>query len=171
MIMFYKIVHDYVAIELPTFSERPLRYTRHMHPLAFRQIHTAVRYYQHSFNPASMVLCNRLSSEVVLLEDLDSFRKGVYKMKEKMYMMWRMSASFEHPAPNTQQPQRSENQYNCRHKVMLTPISSSRIHAHAVCSDFYSCKNDHFQLNFFFYIFLIFAQNIDCGYTLDLRRF
>ena len=31
---------------------------------------------------------------------------------------------------------------------------------------FHGCKNDNFQMNFF-YIFLIFAQNIDCGYTLE----
>ena len=80
MIMFYKLVYGYVAIDLPTYFERPLRYTRHMHPLSFRQIHTTARYYQHSFYPASIVLWNRLPSEVVLLEDLDSFRKGVCKI-------------------------------------------------------------------------------------------
>ena len=31
---------------------------------------------------------------------------------------------------------------------------------------FHGCKNDNFQI-FFFNIFLIFAQNIDCGYTLE----
>ena len=31
---------------------------------------------------------------------------------------------------------------------------------------FHGCKNDNFQMNFF-NIFLIFAQNIDCGYTLE----
>ena len=30
---------------------------------------------------------------------------------------------------------------------------------------FHGCKNDHFQL--IFYYFHIFAQNIDCGYTLE----
>ena len=30
-------------------------------------------------------------------------------------------------------------------------------------------KNDFFS-RFFFYIFHIFAQNIDCGYTLELPR-
>ena len=34
---------------------------------------------------------------------------------------------------------------------------------------FKAVKNDIFQLNFF-YIFLIFAQNIDCGYTLEPPR-
>ena len=31
---------------------------------------------------------------------------------------------------------------------------------------FHGCKNDNHQM-IFFYIFLIFAQNIDCGYTLE----
>ena len=34
---------------------------------------------------------------------------------------------------------------------------------------FHDCKNDNFRLNIFYYIH-IFAQNIDCGYTV-LRRF
>ena len=33
-------------------------------------------------------------------------------------------------------------------------------------SIFHGCKNDKFQVNFL-NIFLIFAQNIDCGYTLE----
>ena len=41
--------------------------------------------------------------------------------------------------------------------------------AHALYRDFYSCKNEkHKQKNFD--IFLIFAQNIDCGYTLEPPR-
>ena len=31
---------------------------------------------------------------------------------------------------------------------------------------FHGCKNDNFQMKFFDF-FLIFAQNIDCGYTLE----
>ena len=31
---------------------------------------------------------------------------------------------------------------------------------------FHCCKNDNFQMKMFD-IFLIFAQNIDCGYTLE----
>ena len=31
---------------------------------------------------------------------------------------------------------------------------------------FHGCKNGHFQMKMF-NIFLIFAQNIDCGYTLE----
>ena len=32
---------------------------------------------------------------------------------------------------------------------------------------FHGCENDNFQMKFFDF-FLIFAQNIDCGYTLEL---
>ena len=49
LIMFYKIVHGYVAIQLQTYFDKPLRYARHMHPLPFRQIHTGASYYQYSF--------------------------------------------------------------------------------------------------------------------------
>ena len=59
LIMFYKIVHGYVAIQLPAYFDKPLRCTRHMHPFSFRQIHTAVSYYQYSYYPASAVLWNR----------------------------------------------------------------------------------------------------------------
>ena len=83
LIMFNKIVHGYVAIQLPAFFDKPLKYTRHMHPFSFRQIHTAASYYQYSFYPASVVLWNRLPSEVVLLEDLDSFREGVCKINHR----------------------------------------------------------------------------------------
>ena len=74
----------HVAIQLPSYFERPTRYTRHMHPLAFRQIHTGVKYYQNSFYPTSIVLWNRLPSEVVLLDDLDSFRRGVSKITHSL---------------------------------------------------------------------------------------
>ena len=43
---------------------------------------------------------------------------------------------------------------------------SSRKHAHVINSNLQICKNDDFQ-SFFLNIFLIFAQNIDCGYTLE----
>ena len=80
LIMLHKIIYGYVAKEVPSYFEKPQRYTRHMHPLAFHQIHTAATYYQRSFYPASIVLWNRLPSEVVLLEDLDPFREGVCKI-------------------------------------------------------------------------------------------
>ena len=39
--------------------------------------------------------------------------------------------------------------------------SSFRKHAYTICSDFKGCKNDKFELIFFFGIY---AQNKDCGY-------
>ena len=40
-----------------------------------------------------------------------------------------------------------------------TPIQHTAI--------FHGCKNDNFQMKFFDFLY-IFAQNIDCGYTLEL---
>ena len=44
-----------------------------------------------------------------------------------------------------------------------------RKHAHMIYSNFFRAKIDNFQRKFFD-IFLIFAQNIDCGYTLEPPR-
>ena len=41
--------------------------------------------------------------------------------------------------------------------------------AHAINRDFLTLKIENFQL-YYFDIFLIFAQNIDCGYTLEPPR-
>ena len=43
-------------------------------------------------------------------------------------------------------------------------------HAHVIYRFFWSCENRNVLLDFFKYIFLIFAQNIDCGYTLEPPR-
>ena len=75
--MFYKIVYSLVAIPLPSYFEHPEVYTRHMHSLSYRQIHTSVCYYKYSFFPISIVLWNKLPANLVLVSDLDSFKTGV----------------------------------------------------------------------------------------------
>ena len=77
LIMLFKIIYGYVAIQVPPYFERSQRYTRHMHLLAFWQLHTTATYYQQSFYPALIVLWNRLPSKVGLLEDLDFFHEEV----------------------------------------------------------------------------------------------
>ena len=44
LVLFYKIVHGLVAIPMPPFIVHPLKQTRLLHPLDFRQIHTSVDY-------------------------------------------------------------------------------------------------------------------------------
>ena len=78
--MFYKIVYGLVAIPLPSYFEHPEVYTRHMHSLSYRQIHTSVCYYKYSFFPISIVLWNKLPADLVLVSDLDSFKTGVSKI-------------------------------------------------------------------------------------------
>ena len=81
LFMFHRIIYDYVAIQIPTYFEKPQRFTRHMHPLSYRHIHTLAVYYQQSFYTATIiVLWNKLPSEIVLLDDLDSFKERVSKI-------------------------------------------------------------------------------------------
>ena len=63
--MFYKIVYGLVAILLPSYFMCPEVYTRHMHSLSYRQIHTSVCYYQYSFFPMSVVLWNITSYQLI----------------------------------------------------------------------------------------------------------
>ena len=83
LFMFHRIIYGYVAIQIPTYFEKPQRFTRHMHPLSYRQIHTHAVYYQQSFYPATIVLWNKLPSEIVLMDDLDSFKEGVSKINHQ----------------------------------------------------------------------------------------
>ena len=54
-----------------------------------------------------------------------------------------------------------------RKLVQVLYTNTLRKHVHAIYRDFFSAvKIENFS-RFFFYIFLIFAQNIDCGYTLE----
>ena len=52
---------------------------------------------------------------------------------------------------------------------MVKKPFSLRKHAHMIYSKFFRSKIDNFQRKIFD-IFLIFAQNIDCGYTLEPPR-
>ena len=78
--MFYKVVYGLVVIPLPSYFEHHEVYTRHMHSLSYRQIHTYVYYYKYSLFPISIVLWNKLPADLVLVHDLDSFKTGVSKI-------------------------------------------------------------------------------------------
>ena len=77
LIIFHRIIYDYVAIQVPPYFERPEVPTRHTHPLAFRRIHTYATYSQQPFYPATIVFWNKLDSEIVLISDLNSFMDRV----------------------------------------------------------------------------------------------
>lgn len=72
--MFYKIVYGLVAVSMPSYIERPTRTTRHMHPLAYRQIHTSSNYFRYSFFPYTVILWNSLPASTVLQPNLEGFK-------------------------------------------------------------------------------------------------
>ena len=77
LIMFYKIYHNLVAINLPTYVQTPHRLTRHMHPLSLRQIQVSSDYHKYSFFPHSIILWNKLPSNIATLPNLSQFKQAV----------------------------------------------------------------------------------------------
>ena len=63
----------------------------------------------------------------------------------------------------------SEQQDYDRERTEKLEIDTLRKLAHSINRDFLALKTEIFQLKIFD-IFLIFAQNIDCGYTLKPPR-
>ena len=84
--MFYKIQYGLVVVQILSYFERPKRITRHSqyNPLGFRQVFARTDSYRCSFYPMTIVLWNRLPSEIVLLPDLDSFKREVSKINYSM---------------------------------------------------------------------------------------
>ena len=74
--MFYKIQYGLVAVPMPSYFERPKKITCHSvnNPLSFRQVYASADYYR------PVVLWNRLPVDIVLLSDLDSFKREVSKI-------------------------------------------------------------------------------------------
>ena len=52
-------------------------------PIPYRQIHTSATYYKQSFYPATIVLWNRLPSEIALRADLGAFFEGVWQINHQ----------------------------------------------------------------------------------------
>ena len=65
---------------MPSYFKHPNRFTRNMHQLSFHQVHVSIDYYRYSFFPMSLILWNGLPSSVVVLDDLDSFKREVSKI-------------------------------------------------------------------------------------------
>lgn len=76
--IFYKIVYGLVAVPVPEYLERPVRMTRHMHPLSYRQIHTTANYFKYSFFPCTVVMWNSLPSAVALQPELQGFKRALH---------------------------------------------------------------------------------------------
>ena len=78
--MFYKIQYSLVAVSMPSYFEGPIRITHPMLSLSFRQVHVFADIIGFRFFPMSVVLWNRLPADLVVLGDLDSFKREVSKI-------------------------------------------------------------------------------------------
>jgi hypothetical protein len=77
LVMFHKIFHHHVAISIPSYIQKPSRFTRLMHPYSLRQVQVNTDYHKFSFFPHTVVLWNNLPSHIVTISDLDSFKAAV----------------------------------------------------------------------------------------------
>ena len=87
LIMFYRIIHRHVALQIPAYLVQPLRLTRHQHPLSYLQIHTRVDYFKYSFYPYTVVLWNKLPASTVLQQNVDGF-KGCLESSVLSHRCW-----------------------------------------------------------------------------------
>ena len=77
LLMMYKVTYDLVAIPAPEYLVRNTRQSRHIHSLAYRQIHTLKDYYRYTFFPRAIIHWNALPAYIPVLPTLAQFSNAV----------------------------------------------------------------------------------------------
>ena len=75
LVMFYKIVYQLVAVDMPPCYSHPTRTSARHHSLHYYQI-----FLPRTFFPRTVVLWNSLPNSVVTMQDLGSFKSVVTKV-------------------------------------------------------------------------------------------
>ena len=73
LVMMYKVTYDLVAIPASDYLVRNTRTSRHIHPLAYRQIQTLKDYYRFTFFPRTIIHWNTLPTNIQTLPNLSFF--------------------------------------------------------------------------------------------------
>ena len=73
LVMMYKVTYDLVAIPASDYLVRNTRTSRHIHPLAYRQILTLKDYYRFTFFPRTIIHWNTLPTNIQTLPTLSFF--------------------------------------------------------------------------------------------------
>ena len=77
LVMMYKVTYDLVAIPASDYLVRNARTSRHIHPLAYRQIQTLKDYYRFTFFPRTIIHWNALPANIPTLPTLAQFSGAV----------------------------------------------------------------------------------------------
>ncbi len=77
LILFYKIVHGLVAVDIKDQLMPALRLTRHSHPMAFIIPSESAQYIQKSFLPRTIAQWNMLPPHIAMASTLDDFKSSV----------------------------------------------------------------------------------------------
>ena len=77
LVMMYKVTYDLVAIPALDDLVRNTRTSRHIHPLAYRQIQAIRDYYRFTFFPRTIIHWNALPANIPTLPTLAQFSGAV----------------------------------------------------------------------------------------------
>ena len=80
LVMMYKVTYDLVAIPASDYLVRNTRTSRHIHPLAYRQIQTLKDYYRFTFFPRTIIHWNALPANIPTLPTLAQFSGAVCRV-------------------------------------------------------------------------------------------
>ena len=80
LVMMYKVTYDLVAIPASDYLVRNTRASRHIHPLAYRQIQTLKDYYRFTFFPRTVIHWNALPAYIPTLPTLAQFSGAVCRV-------------------------------------------------------------------------------------------
>ena len=80
LVMMYKVTYDLVAIPASDYLVRNTRTSRHIHPLAYRQIQTLKDYYRLTFFPRTIIHWNALPANIQPLPTLAQFSGAVCRV-------------------------------------------------------------------------------------------
>ena len=80
LVMMYKVTYDLVAIPASVYLVRNTRTSRHIHPLAYRQIQTLKDYNRFTFFPRTIIHWNALPANIPTLPTLAQFSGAVCRV-------------------------------------------------------------------------------------------
>ena len=80
LVMMYKVTYDLVAIPASDYRVRNTRTSRHIHPLAYRQIQTLKDYFRFTFFPRTIIYWNAYLANIPTLPTLAQLSGAVCRV-------------------------------------------------------------------------------------------
>ena len=79
--LFYKVIHELVAVPLPNYIQYSNRIARYCHSMTFWQVSTSRDYYKYPFFSLAIVHWNALPQPIACLQSLEAFKTAVCQLQ------------------------------------------------------------------------------------------